>query len=158
MILCFRRHLQVKDHLALRLIPSPFFLFNAVGNTISVSYTEKNCLCTLCTLKSPLQGPWGVRSLLHIKWQRTKNAALHRGTVLLCPLGDFNKVTEWNEIWSDVCSSAFLLCPLTIYRGVSTHGPVWLNDIWSVPLSEKMWFIALAYIYIISLRKSLQLS
>lgn len=103
-------------------------------------------------------GSHGYYPILHIKWQGNKKVAPHRSTMLLCPSrGDFNKGTESNEIWSDVYSSVFLLCLLTIYRGVAAHGPVLLNDIWSVPLSEKIRFISLAYIYIILLRKSLQL-
>lgn len=47
--------------LGISLIPSLFFfLFNAVGNTIAVSYTGKNCLSTLksATLSHRgLQGP-----------------------------------------------------------------------------------------------------
>lgn len=146
--------------LGIRLILSLFLfsLFNAVGNTIAVSYTEEHCLSTL---KSATLSHRGLQGQYPSSTSSDRGLKILPSTevVFLCPsLGDFNTVTEWNEIWSDVCSSAFLLCPLTIYKGVSTHGPVWLNDIWSVPLSEKMWFIALAYIYIISLRKSLQLS
>lgn len=72
----------------------------------------------------------------------------------LCPsLGDFNKVTESSEIGSECIVRPSCFAPSQFFKGFL---PVILNDIWGVPLYEKMWLLSLPYIYIISLRKSLQ--